>query len=162
MEVASAFPKFRAQCDATLVRVCMLESNLEAAASIIATVRKDAENDAMLQKALQDPEVVGAFNEAEFASDVEGLEYKNLEECAAAIASDPSNQKALYDQAVLHFVSGSCEDAINSACKCMMTNRSWNEGGAKKLTERMVKAMQAAQHPKFSWARRRMTNVLLV
>jgi len=157
-QIATSFPNFRAQATAGMVQCCLLmPDGAPKAAELVASLRADTSK--VVQKALSEPAVARVLALVDFNQDVLAVGQATVEDLKTTIKNDPSNIQALYDLAVLSFVAGSHEDAINFASKALTKNRLWKEGAAKKLLQKMLAAL-GPEHALYPWARKRFANAV--
>jgi len=156
--VSTSFPTFRAQAAAGIVQCYLLTPNgVSKAVELVASIRADTSK--VIQKALSEPAVARAFALVDFNLDVEAMGKISIEELKTTLKTDTTNVQALYDLAVLSFVAGSYEEAVNSACKALTKNRQWKEGASKKLLQKMLAAL-GPEHALYTWARKRFANAV--
>jgi hypothetical protein len=75
----------------------------------------------------------------DFAGDVEAIGGTTLDELKKKVAQTPNDVQAWYNIAVLLFVKGKPKDAIKAGCTCLLRDKTWNDGAAKKLVNRSDK-----------------------
>lgn len=162
VKLMTDFPTFRAIATAGLVRCCLKEpEGLATAQELIAAIRNDALKDADLDQHLKQSDVIQAFVKADFAADMLNIGNKTVAEAQKETETTPEDPQAWHDLAVLLFVNGDPKQAIEAGCKCLLRDKTWKEGAAKALVQRMLNAL-GPDHELFSWGRRRLTNYIML